>query len=73
VPDIHLSATRMREAISNYYQGRGVPVANEANDVMGLADSLATILAPLYEDIRDTFATQHQGAGGQVQQQPGQA
>jgi multidrug resistance protein MdtO len=73
VPDIHLSATRMREAISNYYQGRGVPASNEANDVMGLADSLATILGPLYEDIRDTFAAHHQSAGVQVQLQPGQA
>jgi multidrug resistance protein MdtO len=73
VPDIRLSATRMREAISNYYQDRGVPVSNEATDVMGLADSLATILAPLYEDIRDTFAAHHQGLGAQVQLQPGQA
>jgi multidrug resistance protein MdtO len=73
VPDIHLSATRMQEAISNYYQGRGVPASNEATDVMGLANSLATILAPLYEDIRDTYAAHHQSAGAQVQLQPGEA
>ena len=73
VPDIRLSATRMREAISNYYQGHGVPVSNEATDVMGLADSLATILAPLYEDIRDTYAAQQRNVGAQVQLQPGQA
>ena len=72
VPDIRLSASRMREAISNYYQGRGVPVSSEATDVMGLADSLATILAPLYEDIRDTYAAQHQSVGAQVQLQPGE-
>ena len=61
------------KAISNYYQGRGVPVSSGASDVVGLADSLATILAPLYEDIRDTYAAQHQALGGQVQLQPGQA
>jgi len=73
VPDIRLSAARMRETIHNYYQGLAIPAANEATDVMGLADSLASILAPLYEDIRDTFAAHHQGAGAQVQLQPGQA
>ena len=40
---------------------------------MGLADSLATILAPLYEDIRDTYAAQQRSVGAQVQLQPGQA
>jgi multidrug resistance protein MdtO len=73
VPDIRLSAVRMQEAISNYYHGRGVPASNEATDVMGLANSLATILAPLYEDIRDTYAAHHQALGAQVQLQPGQA
>ena len=73
VPDIRLSALRMREAINNYYQGRGVPVSSEATDVMGLADSLATILAPLYEDIRDTYAAQQRSIGAHVQLQPGQA
>ena len=73
VPDIRVSATRMREAISNYYQGHGIPASNEATDVMGLADSLATILAPLYEDIRDTYAAQQRNVGAQVQLQPGQA
>jgi multidrug resistance protein MdtO len=73
VPDIRLSAVRMQEAISNYYHGRGVPASNEATDVMGLANSLATILAPLYEDIRDTYAAHHQALGAQVQLQPGEA
>lgn len=56
VPDIHLSAARMREGVDNYYRGRGLPVSGDSSDVIGLADSLATILAPLYEDIHDTFA-----------------
>jgi len=73
VPDIRLSATRMREAIHDYYQGIGAPVSDESTDVMGLADSLATILAPLYDDIRDTFATQRQSAAAHPQLAPGQA
>jgi multidrug resistance protein MdtO len=73
VPDVRLSATRMREAIHDYYQGIGAPVSDESTDVMGLADSLATILAPLYDDIRDTFATQRQNAVAHPQLAPGQA
>ena len=56
VPDIRMSAVRLQEEISKYYQDRGVPVPAQASDMLGLAERLATILAPLYEDIRDTFA-----------------
>jgi multidrug resistance protein MdtO len=56
VPDIRMSAVRLQAEISKYYQDRGVPVPAQASDVLGLAEKLATILAPLYEDIRDTFA-----------------
>jgi multidrug resistance protein MdtO len=73
VPDIRLSATRMREAIRSYYQGMGAPISDESTDVMGLADSLATILAPLYDDIRDTFAAQRQNTVARPQLAPGQA
>jgi multidrug resistance protein MdtO len=73
VPDIHLSAARLRDAIRNCYQGLGTPVSDESTDVMGLADSLATILAPLYDDIRDTFAAQSRGTVAQPQLAPGQA
>ena len=37
------------------------------------ADRLATILAPLYEDIRATFAVQPDGLRGQARLQPGEA
>ena len=73
VPDIRLSAARMREATTNYYRGLGAPVSDESADLMGLADSLATILAPLYDDIRDTFAARTQGIVAQPQLAPGQA
>jgi multidrug resistance protein MdtO len=69
VPDIRKSATRMREAIKKYYQDLGVTIPDEPSDVMGLADSLASILAPLYEDIRATFAGHREGVGAQIQLQ----
>jgi hypothetical protein len=72
VPDIRMSAMRVQEAISKYYQDRGVPVAAQASDVLGLAESLATILAPLYEDIRDTFAPKY-SPGSHTELAPGQA
>jgi multidrug resistance protein MdtO len=73
VPDIRQSAARMRQETEQYYGGLRVPVPDTASDVMGLADRLATILAPLYEDIRATFAVQPDGLAGHAQLQPGEA
>jgi multidrug resistance protein MdtO len=56
VPEIRLSAARLREEIRMYYQNLGIPVAPGASDVADLAENLASILAPLYEDIHATFA-----------------
>jgi multidrug resistance protein MdtO len=72
-PDILVSAARLKEAIQKYYQDTGTPVSPQASDVLGLAERLATIIAPLYEDIRDTFAAYQQAAGGHGQLAPGQA
>jgi multidrug resistance protein MdtO len=71
VPDIRLSAARMQQEVRKYYQGLGIPVAAQASDVMGLTESLATILAPLYEDIRETFVAHNPGIGAHVQLQQG--
>ncbi len=46
----------------NYYQERSEPIPAQTSDLIGLADSLATILAPLYEDIHATFAARKSGA-----------
>jgi multidrug resistance protein MdtO len=73
VPDIRVSAANVREEFAKYYAGLGVPVPDQASDVAGLTDSLATILAPLYEDIRATFAAHQQALDGQVRLQPGHA
>jgi len=72
-PDIRFSAARLQEAIRNHYQGLGVPVSAQASDVLGLAESLATILAPLYDDIRATFAAYNQGIDPHIQLQHGEA
>jgi multidrug resistance protein MdtO len=73
VPDIRLSAAHVQQEISKYYQGLGVPVAAQASDITGLCESLASTLAPLYEDIRETFAAHNLGVGAHVQLQHGEA
>lgn len=73
VPDIRLAATRMRQEAQSYYQNLHLPLATQANDVIGLSNSLASILAPLYEDIRETFATHPQAAGIRPQLKLGEA
>ncbi len=73
VPNIRQSAARMRQEAEQYYGGLHVPVPDTASDVLGLADRLATILAPLYEDIRATFTVQQHRLGGEVRLAPGQA
>jgi multidrug resistance protein MdtO len=57
VPEIRLSAARLWEEIRKYYHNLGIPIAPEASDVADLAENLASILAPLYEDIHATFVT----------------
>jgi multidrug resistance protein MdtO len=73
VPDIRLSAAHMRQAVEQYYGNVGAPVPDADSDVAGLADSLATILAPLYEDIRATYQAHNRALGAQVQLRPGHA
>ena len=65
VPDIRMSAAHFREEIRKYYHDLGAPVPPQASDVMGLAENLASILAPLYEDIHSTTASAAKTAGVQ--------
>ena len=65
VPDLRMSAARLQEEITGNYRERGVPVATQASDVVGLAENLASILAPLYEDIHSTLASAMKTAGAQ--------
>ena len=64
-PDIRTSAMRLREEIPRYYRDLGMPLTPQASDVMGLTESLASILGPLYEDIHSTFAVASRTAGAQ--------
>jgi multidrug resistance protein MdtO len=57
VPDIQSSAARLQQEIRKYYQGLDRTVSTEGTDMMGLTETLASILAPLYEDIHATFAS----------------
>ncbi len=72
VPDISISAAQFQEAIRKYYEDAGTPVPTQASDVLGLAESLATIIGPLYEDIRNTFAAHNFGTGTHTQLVHGQ-
>jgi multidrug resistance protein MdtO len=67
VPDIRGCSVQVKQQVAEYYQGLGIPVPTQAADVVGLTESLASILGPLFEDIRDTFATQKRVDGLQAQ------
>jgi multidrug resistance protein MdtO len=53
-PDIRAAAARFREESSKHYRDAGMPVPPQASDVMGLVQTLASILAPLYDDVHST-------------------
>jgi multidrug resistance protein MdtO len=55
VPDIRLSAASMREEIRKYYEEDGLQIFPQASDVITLTENLASILAPLHEDIHSNF------------------
>ncbi len=73
VPDIRLSAARVQEEFNKYYHEAGLPVPPQVSDIRGLAESLATILGPLYQDIRDTLAAPDYATGNQPELAHGQA
>ncbi len=58
VPDLRNAAQRLDESVHTWYQQRGVSIPPEAADIVGLADSLTTILAPLYDEIHGAFTDQ---------------
>jgi multidrug resistance protein MdtO len=55
VPDIRLSTVKLQQEIRKYYEERGQQISPQASDVISLTENLASILAPLYEDIHSTF------------------
>ena len=66
VPDIRLSAKRLQQIISQYYKDIASPIAPQATDIAGLAESLASVLSPLYEDIHLTFIAERNADGAQL-------
>jgi multidrug resistance protein MdtO len=71
VPDIRLSVKRLQEEIRKYYEERGLQIFPQASDLMSLAENLASILAPLYEDIHSTFVHPQEDVGGVHQYRQG--
>ena len=54
-PDIQASAEALRQVIHEHYAGSGLPIPSQVTDVITLTQNLASIVAPLYEDIHATF------------------
>jgi multidrug resistance protein MdtO len=73
IPDIRQSAVRMQEAADKYYEEAGKPMPSQASDLIGLARSLAAIIAPLHEDVHAAFAGSHYPDAGSSQLSPSQA
>ena len=71
VPDIRLSAAKLQQEVRRYYEERGQQISPQASDVISLAENLASILAPLYEDIHSTFARPQEDVGGLHQYRQG--
>jgi multidrug resistance protein MdtO len=71
VPDVRLSAARVQEEISKYYKEHGLQILPQASDLISLTENLASILAPLYEDIHSTFARPQEDVGGLHQYRQG--
>jgi multidrug resistance protein MdtO len=71
VPDIRLSVKRLQEEIKKYYEEHGLQIFPQASDLMSLAENLASILAPLYEDIHSTFVHSQEDVGGVHQYRQG--
>ncbi len=71
VPEIRLSAATLQQEIRKYYEERGQQISPQASDVISLAENLASILAPLYEDIHSTFASPREDIGGLQQYRQG--
>jgi multidrug resistance protein MdtO len=67
VPELRHAAQEFNQAVASYYAGLGLVVPPEASDIAGLAESLASILAPLYEDIHGTFSGTATVSGGVLQ------
>jgi multidrug resistance protein MdtO len=64
IPDIRLSAARVQEEIRKYYEEQGLQIFPQASDVISLIENIASILAPLYEDIYSTFVRPQEDVGG---------
>jgi len=71
VPDIRLSTTRVQEEIRKYYEEHGLQIFPQASDLISLTENLASILAPLHEDIHSTFVRPQEDVGGLRQYREG--
>jgi multidrug resistance protein MdtO len=73
VPDLRASADRLQQELRNCYAARGIPLPTQASDVITLSQTLASIMAPLYEDIHASLTNQDEAIRYVPQPSPGTA
>lgn len=56
IPDIRASAEKLRQNILEHYQRLNAPLSTDGTDVIALAESISSVLWPLYEDMHIAFA-----------------
>ena len=72
-PDVEESAGRLKEDIEKHYAAAGVPVPSSLVDMITISQNLASIAAPLYQDIHATFANPQVAGMHHPQIRPAQA
>jgi multidrug resistance protein MdtO len=65
MPDIQMSAAKLEQEFRKYHQDLRIPLSSASSDVIELAQSLASVLSPLYKDIHATFAATTRVVGDQ--------
>jgi multidrug resistance protein MdtO len=64
-PDPQNAARRLEQEIRKHYSSLGGQVSSQGADMISLAESMASILSPLYQDIHATFAASRRAIDGQ--------
>ncbi|MBV8672308.1 MAG: hypothetical protein JOZ33_02640, partial [Acidobacteriaceae bacterium] len=54
-PSLSASAEKLSLEIDKWFSERGLPLSTEANDILHLTGTIASILEPLHEDVHATF------------------
>jgi multidrug resistance protein MdtO len=64
-PDPQIAARRLEQEVRKHYSTVGGQLSSRGADIVSLAESMASTLAPLYQDIYATFADSRRAIDGQ--------